>query len=383
MLYLSRLVISSILGFILFIQIYMQSAPIQPVRAQSIQDLQNYQQQVESQRELIQKQQAQIKAIAKPAEIRLDLLRKNVKATDSEIKKNQEKLTATSKTLKTLQTSLDRLSQALELQRDATKVRLQYLQKQQTSQWWAILLSSKDLSQFVDRRRQLGLIYKSDRTLLTNLKQSHDLVNDRTQKITTTQNQILLLNQQLAQQKQNFEAQATAQSEVVTRLKSDRQALESAEERLAQDSVQIRNIILAKTFTPDSIIPGTGQMMYPVVAPITSPFGYRTHPILGYQKFHSGMDFGADYGTIIYAADSGNVVFAGWYGGYGNAVIIEHGNGISTLYAHTSEVYVTEGQAIQKGQPVAAVGSTGFSTGPHLHFEVRINGEPVDPTQFL
>ncbi len=383
MLYLSRLIIPSILGFILFIQIFIQSSPIQPVQAQSIQDLQNYQQQVESQRELIQRQQAQINAIAKPAEIRLDLLRKNVKATDSEIKKNQEKLSTTSKTLKTLQTKLDILSQALDLQRDATKIRLQYLQKQQTSQWWAVLLSSKDLSQFVDRRRQLGLIYKSDRTLLAKLKQSNDLVNDRTQKIITAQNQIVLLNQQLAQQKQNFEAQATAQSEVVTRLKSDRQALESAEERLAQDSVQIRNIILAKTFTPDSIIPGTGQMMYPIVAPITSPFGYRTHPILGYQKFHSGMDFGADYGTIIYAADSGNVVFAGWYGGYGNTVIIEHGNGISTLYAHTSEVYVTEGQAVQKGQPLAAVGSTGFSTGPHLHFEVRINGEPVDPTQFL
>jgi len=374
MTYISRLFILGILISTLFIH---------PVQAQSIQDLQNYQQQVESQRELIQKQQAQIKAIAKPAEDRLNLLRKNVKATDAEIQKNQQKLNQSSKTLKTLQSKLDTLSQALEQQRAATKVRLQYLQKQQTSQWWAVLLSSKDLSQFIDRRRQLSLIYKSDRTLLSNLKQSSDRVNTQAQNVINTQNQVILLNQQLAQQKQNFEAQATAQAGVITRLKSDRLALEAAETRLAQDSVQIRNIILAKTFTPDSIIPGTGQMMYPVVAPITSPFGYRTHPILGYEKFHSGMDFGADYGTIIYAADSGNVVFAGWYGGYGNTVIIEHGNEISSLYAHTAEVYVAEGQAIQKGQPVAAVGSTGFSTGPHLHFEVRINGEPVDPAQYL
>ncbi|AFY73397.1 metalloendopeptidase-like membrane protein [Synechococcus sp. PCC 7502] len=351
--------------------------------AQSIQDLQNYQQQVIEQRELIQKQQAQINAIAKPAEIRLDLLRKNVQATDAEIQKNQQKLSDSSTSLKNLQAQLEKSTQALELQRTATTSRLQYLQKQQTAQWWALLLSSKDLSQFLDRRRQLSVIYKSDRTLLATLKHSNDLVNDQAQTIINTQNQIILLNQELAQQKQNFEAQATAQAQVVTRLKSDRQALEAAESRLVQDSIQIRNIILAKTFTPDSIIPGTGQMMYPVIAPITSPFGYRMHPILGYQKFHSGMDFGADYGTVIYAADSGNVVFAGWYGGYGNAVIIEHGNGISTLYGHTSEVYVTEGQAIQKGQPIARVGSTGFSTGPHLHFEVRVNGEPVDPAQFL
>ncbi len=374
MINLSRLLILLILGFMLFMA---------PTQAQSIQDLQNYQQQVNEQRDLIQKQQAQINAIAKPAEDRLDLLRQNVKATDKEILKNQGKLTESSKNLKILQAKLVNLSQALELQRSATKSRLQYLQKQPTSEWWALLLSSKDLSQFLDRRRQLSLIYKSDRTLLATLKQNNDKVNSQTQKIITAQNQIILLNQQLSQQKQNFQAQVTSQAQVVIRLKSDRQALEAAEVRLAQDSTQIRNIILAKTFSPGSIIPGTGQMMYPIVAPITSPFGYRTHPILGYQKFHSGMDFGADSGTIIYAADSGNVVFAGWYGGYGNAVIIEHGNGISTLYAHTSEVYVSEGQAIQKGQPIAAVGSTGFSTGPHLHFEVRVNGEPVDPAQFL
>ncbi len=374
MINLSRLLILLILGFMLFMP---------PTQAQSIQDLQNYQQQVNEQRDLIQKQQAQINAIAKPAETRLDLLRKNVKATDAEISKNQQKLTSSSKNLKNLQAKLVSLDDALQIKRTATISRLRYLQKQHTAEWWAVLISSKDLSQFLDRRRQLSLIYQSDRTLLATLKQSNDQVNNQAQKIINTQNQIILLNQELAQQKQNFEAQASAQAQVVTRLKSDRSALEAAEERLAQDSAQIRNIILAKTFTPDSIIPGTGQMMYPIIAPITSPFGYRRHPILGYQKFHAGMDFGADYGTVIYAADSGNVVFASWYGGYGNAVIIEHGNGISTLYAHASEVYVTEGQAIQKGQPIARVGSTGFSTGPHLHFEVRVNGEPVDPAQFL
>jgi murein DD-endopeptidase MepM/ murein hydrolase activator NlpD len=107
------------------------------------------------------------------------------------------------------------------------------------------------------------------------------------------------------------------------------------------------------------------------------------HPILGYQRFHSGIDFGADYGTVINAADSGTVIFAGWYGGYGNAVIINHGGSITTLYGHTSELYVAEGQTVQRGQAIAAVGSTGLSTGPHLHFEVRQNGDPVDPAAYL
>ncbi len=107
------------------------------------------------------------------------------------------------------------------------------------------------------------------------------------------------------------------------------------------------------------------------------------HPILGYERFHSGIDIGADYGTVIHAADSGTVIFAGWYGGYGNAIIIDHGGGITSLYGHTSELYVSEGQQVQRGQTIAAVGSTGFSTGPHLHFEVRANGEPVDPSAYL
>ena len=124
-------------------------------------------------------------------------------------------------------------------------------------------------------------------------------------------------------------------------------------------------------------------MVYPCAGEITSSFGWRTHPILGYQRFHSGVDFGADYGTTIHAADSGTVIFSGWYGGYGNAVILDHGNGISSLYGHTSELYVSEGQTVQRGQSIAAVGSTGLSTGPHLHFEVRQDGDPVDPMAYL
>jgi murein DD-endopeptidase MepM/ murein hydrolase activator NlpD len=356
---------------------------IYPVQAQSMQDLQNYQELVKSQREIIQKQQEQINALVKPAQERLEALRKNVRATDAEIQKNQQILTKTASSLNQLQIKFKELKQALDLKRQATSDRLRYLQRQQTAQWWALLLSSRDLGQFSDRRRQLNQIYLSDRTLLTSLNTSTDTVAAQAQKITTTQNEIILINQKLANQKASFEEEAKAQTKVVTRLKSDRKALEAAEDRLAQDSIQIRNLIISKVLPPGSIITSTGQMMYPLIAPITSPFGWRTHPILGYQKFHSGMDFGADYGSVIYAADSGKVIYAGWYGGYGNAVIIDHGGDLTTLYAHASQLYVSEGETIQKGQPVAAVGSTGFSTGPHLHFEVRSNGEPVDPAQFL
>jgi murein DD-endopeptidase MepM/ murein hydrolase activator NlpD len=184
-------------------------------------------------------------------------------------------------------------------------------------------------------------------------------------------------------QKAEYEAQATSQQDMIGRLHTDRRALEAAEVQLAKDSSTIATLIQQRSGRTGVIRRGNGRMVYPCAGEITSNFGFRMHPILGYMKFHAGMDFGADYGSAIFAAESGTVIFAGWYGGYGNAVILDHGGSITTLYGHTSELYVEEGQTVQRGQPIAAVGSTGLSTGPHLHFEVRENGEPVDPIAYL
>ena len=123
--------------------------------------------------------------------------------------------------------------------------------------------------------------------------------------------------------------------------------------------------------------------MWPVNGVITSPFGYRNHPIFGRQILHSGIDIGVDYGTPVHAADSGVVVEADWISGYGYAVVIDHGNGLSTLYGHNESLAVSAGQSVSKGQGIAYAGSTGNSTGPHVHFEVRSNGEPVDPMGYL
>jgi len=122
---------------------------------------------------------------------------------------------------------------------------------------------------------------------------------------------------------------------------------------------------------------------WPVNGPITSGYGYRTHPVLGYRRLHSGTDFGAASGTPIVAASGGVVVTAGWLGGYGNAVVVAHGGGIATLYGHQSRLAVGPGAHVRRGQVIGYVGSTGMSTGPHLHFEVRVNGVTTDPARYL
>jgi len=123
--------------------------------------------------------------------------------------------------------------------------------------------------------------------------------------------------------------------------------------------------------------------VWPVAGRLTSGFGNRMHPILGYVRFHSGIDLAASNGTPIYAADGGQVLQTGYSGGYGNSILIYHGGGFATFYAHLSGYAVSNGQMVTKGQVIGYVGSTGWSTGPHLHFEVRINGAAQNPLGYL
>jgi murein DD-endopeptidase MepM/ murein hydrolase activator NlpD len=358
---------------------------VEPVQAQSVDELKNYQNFVDQQRQIIQKQQEQINALAKPAQSRLDALRKNVRVTEAQIQDNEKKIRQARNQLQALSSKLQELEYDLNKKRDATSARLRYLQRQQLQRWWVTLLSSRDLNQFADRRRQIERIYDGDRKLLGALSQKSERIEKQRNQIVAQNNEVELLTQKLKYQRSNIEAAAVAQQNTIDRLKSDRKALEQAEDRLSEDSRRLSQIIIAKVQPYSGLVlpSGSGQLMYPTIGPVTSNFGWRTHPILGTERFHSGIDFGADSGSLVYASAQGRVIYADWYGGYGNAVIIDHGNGMTTLYGHCSELYVKDGDVVQKGQPISAVGSTGFSTGPHLHFELRANGEPTDPAAYL
>jgi murein DD-endopeptidase MepM/ murein hydrolase activator NlpD len=130
-------------------------------------------------------------------------------------------------------------------------------------------------------------------------------------------------------------------------------------------------------------IPPSGKLLWPAKGPLVSGFGYRIHPILGVNRFHSGIDIGASYSTPVLAAAGGEVIQAGYFGGYGYSVMLYHGGGYATWYAHLSSIDVSMGQLVARGGQVGRVGSTGWSTGPHLHFEIRINGVAQDPMGYL
>ena len=166
-------------------------------------------------------------------------------------------------------------------------------------------------------------------------------------------------------------------------LQERRHEAEEDVEALAQASAELGERIRTAYSTGGSsgttgsaVRPASG-LIWPVNGPLTSPFGYR------WGRLHEGVDIGVGFGTPIHAAAGGTVIHAGWLGGYGNLVVVDHGNGLSTAYAHQQRIYVSPGQGVAQGDVLGEVGSTGHSFGPHLHFEVRVNGNPVDPLGYL
>ncbi|MGI0494822.1 murein hydrolase activator EnvC family protein [Alkalinema pantanalense CENA528] len=350
-----------------------------------IDTLQQQRQQVEQQRQQIQQRHNQIKTLEGITQKDLSGLNQKLKTTTQKLQVTQASLEKSQTTLKKLELALAQAEDRYRSRQQAIVARLQFLQRQPHRQGLAVLLQSQTLSDFLSQRYRLKRLYEADRKALVALKQQTDQLEQRRNQVEAEKNQIAVMTQQLLAQKNETQAQAEFQKQIVARLKNDRRALEAAMSQLDRDSAAITRYIRQYQGQDFGgvIVRGNGQMSYPVDAPVTSYFGWRIHPILGYEKFHAGIDFGADEGTVIRAAAAGVVIYAGWYGGYGNTVIVNHGNGITSLYAHTQGFYPQEGQVVQKGEPIATVGSTGLSTGPHLHFEVRQNGEPIDPAYYL
>lgn len=262
-----------------------------------------------------------------------------------------------------------------------------------------VVVGSKDFSDFANRMEMLKRILQSDMDLINTIKTEREEIASKKAKLEEDRAKVLEL-EKVAQEKQNLINQKKAERQaVLERAMNDRDTAERAYNELMASSASITVMLQQRAAERAAAaaaaasqggggggatwVQGTGQLAAPVVAPITSDFGWRIHPIYGTRRLHAGTDFGVDEGTPVHAADGGVVVEAGWVSGYGYTVIIDHGNGMSTLYAHNSDVAVSPGQTVSKGQVVSYSGNTGGSTGPHLHFEVRINGEPTDPMGYL
>jgi septal ring factor EnvC (AmiA/AmiB activator) len=194
------------------------------------------------------------------------------------------------------------------------------------------------------------------------------------------------LRDEIASDTASVEAELAVQRGLLSELDAQLAFFDGELASLESEQSEIEDLIRdrqSETAASTASAATSGGFVRPVPGRITSGFGPRLHPILGTTRVHTGVDMTAGYGTPIKAADSGKVIYAGYRGGYGNTIIVDHGGGITTLYAHQSNLAASNGDRVDAGEVVGYVGSTGLSTGPHLHFEVRVNGSPVDPAGYL
>ena len=262
-----------------------------------------------------------------------------------------------------------------------------------------VVIGSKNFSDFANRLEVLKRIIDSDINLISEIKKERAQIEAHKKKLEEDRAKLVELEKAALAKQAEIEQKKAERNVVLQKAQNDRavamQAIEELNASSAQISAMLKERQAARAAAAAAAaqsagqgssytwVQGTGQLGWPVSGEITSPYGYRVHPIWGTTIYHSGIDIGVDEGTPVHAADSGVIVWSGWMGGYGYAVVIDHGNGLSTLYGHNSELAVDEVQSVSKGQVVAYAGSTGNSTGPHVHFEVRENGDPVDPMGYL
>ena len=294
--------------------------------------------------------------------------RAELNATLKRLEENEEKLEVAER-------DYDRKSDAL-----GKRVRDIYINGQIS--YVDVLFGAKDFSDFLTRMDLLKRVIKQDYDLVHDVLTQRDAMRSLKEELEKDRAAQEPLEQKAREARRVMEEKVEQQEALIEQMRYDKETIDRQQDETRAASERITRM-LQRSSMRDLPVQGSGAMIWPLAGPITSDFGWRTHPITGTQRFHSGVDIGGDYGDPIYAAQAGTVEYAGWISGYGNAVIINHGGGISTLYGHCQALDVSTGQSVAQGELIAECGSTGNSTGPHCHFEVRVNGEPVNPLAYL
>lgn len=244
-----------------------------------------------------------------------------------------------------------------------------------------VVMESANITDFLTRFDMMVTVVDNDMNLLIDLQEARAELEY--QKLTLEQNKALLEEdrENLEAEKRELQAQWDKNNELVKKLASDKAALEAAEKELAAASEKIKTYVADIQKKYSFLYMGDGTMGWPLPGHtrITDLYGMRIHPILKTKIFHSGIDIAAPCETPVKAAETGVVIMAGSFGGYGNTVILDHGGDIATQYSHLNSIRVKVGDLVLKGSDLGGVGTTGLSTGYHLHFEIRVNGETVDP----
>lgn len=358
---------------------------IMPVYADDLSEKQQQLQDVSSQINSKSQKVNSLKKQEKSIMGQVNALEKDMNKTQQEIENLTNRAKLLQSNIGVTEHEINILENDLDQQSEILSDRLVFIYEEGDISYLEVLLSAEDLQDFLTRYDLLNRILDQDRQLIDTIRGQKRDLDLKKSELVVQKKSLESAKVGQVQKEQLLDTQIDKKKDILNSVEKEKNAQLKALNELEQESKQLESLIRQMQGGGSKNSIGTGTYSWPVpgYTGISSPYGMRFHPILKVRKLHTGIDIRVPYGVSIHAADGGKVIYAGWMNAYGQVVIIDHGAGMSTLYAHQSSILVSNGTMVSKGQVIGKVGSTGWSTGAHLHFEVRVNGTPVNPNSYV
>jgi murein DD-endopeptidase MepM/ murein hydrolase activator NlpD len=331
----------------------------------------------ETESKIKQKEQEKQKTLSE-----LQSLNRSMEKTTDEIETLENKLVIAEKYIANTQKDINLKEEELSERTKILENRLRQIYQQGDVNFLEVLFQSTSLTDFLTRFELLKRIANNDTNLLAALEAERIVLEKQKTDLENKKQELLVLKNSREKKRQQLQIASARRQDLVKKIESQKEAYERMLDELEEQSKQIASEI-RRLQSLGGVRPGWLQWPTPGYYRITSPYGWRFHPILKSRRFHTGVDIAAPYGSNAIAAANGKVIYTGWRGGYGHTIIVDHGGGMATMYPHLSKYLVKVGDYVKRNEPVGKIGTSGWSTGPHIHFEVRINGDHVNPMPYL
>ena len=315
----------------------------------------------------------------------VEKLDSRIETAEQELAEQESKITELKESIEQIETQLNSVTEKYDKQVELFKKRMVAIYMAGDTQYLDVLLKSSSLSDFISSYYLISQLTEIDENLLNDLESKKKTMDLSRQKLENEKKELATIVENQTRTTRTLQNTKKMRENFIDKLSDDEKNLQAKIDEINKQYEEVNQQILALAQNGIDTAYIGGELAWPVpgYTRITSKYAMRVHPITGQYKLHTGVDIGAPLGANFVAANDGVVVKAGPNVAYGNMVIIDHGGGISTLYAHGSEILVEVGQTVKRGDPILKVGSTGYSTGPHAHFEVRINGVTTDPLPYI
>ncbi len=353
--------------------------------AQTVSSLNNKLANLANEKSKIQKELKQIQSKKQSTMTKKAALDKQINVTEQEIDTINELIKALDVQLTTVSAELSEAQKKEQTENEDFLKRVRIMEEEGSASMLGIILSADSFSDMLTRTELIGDIVEGDKKLMRSLAETRASIEAKKTEIDEARTAQANARKNLVEKQNSLESQYTSANNLIKSLNVEAAQYEKAfnEAERAMDAARAELQSLLSSSGSSTYV--GGEFRWPTAATrITSYYGTRKDPITKKSSMHTGVDIGASMGSNIFAANSGTVIVAGWSSkGYGNYVVIDHGGGKSTLYAHMSKIIAKKGAKVVKGDVIGLVGSTGYSTGPHLHFEILINGKHTNPMNYF